>query len=90
MDRFADWLAKAVKSTVDDIRHKVLEEGWFGKSVTGRNQTITVDSPGANKSPGEQLGWWRRDDRTQQPDGPTHDREKDAKEVSAPDRGIDL
>lgn len=85
-DRFTDGFAAAVA----DIRHKLLEEGWFGKAVTPRRQSISIGMPGDDKSPGEQLGWWHRSERGHQPGASEHDREGMAKEVKAPDRGIDL
>lgn len=74
---------------VADIRQKLLEEGWFGKAVTPRAQTITIGSPGEDKSPGEQLGWWRRDERSAHSSNHTHDRDATSNE-KAPERGIDL
>jgi len=88
-DRFKDWLAKGVKSVVDDINRK-WEEFVYGRTVSPRSQTITIDSLGEQKSLSEQYGWMRRDDRAQQPTIPEHYREPAAKEVKAPDRGIDL
>ncbi|MDI7774685.1 hypothetical protein [Asticcacaulis sp. EMRT-3] len=37
---------------IEDIRHKAVEEGWFGREVTGQ-------APGADsaESPSESLGW---------------------------------
>lgn len=72
---------------VADIRHKVLEEGWFGKAVTPRAQTITIGTEG-EQSPAEKLGWFQRrehGERTVEPD--VHERTKDA---ATQDRGIDL
>jgi hypothetical protein len=82
---FTDSFAAAVA----DIRQKLVEEGWFGKAVTGRRQTISIDSP-EEQSPGEQLGWWPHDSRTRESSTPDHDRGAAAKEPNTPDRGIDL
>lgn len=84
-DRFANGFAAAVA----DIRQKLLEEGWFGKAVTPRSQTITVNSPG-EQSPGERLGWFKRDERSHQSPTPEQDRGEAAKDPKAQDRGIDL
>ncbi|MDF7776035.1 hypothetical protein P1X14_12320 [Sphingomonas sp. AOB5] len=40
-----------------DARQRVLEEGWFGKIVSPRAQTITLGSQAGEKTPGEHLGW---------------------------------
>jgi hypothetical protein len=85
-DRFTDGFGAAVA----DIRQKLLEEGWFGKAVTPRRQNITIGSPGEEKSPGEQLGWWQRGERGHQPSPSDYDRAELAKDTKAPDRGIDL
>lgn len=85
-----DKFARAFGDAISDIRTKVLEEGWFGKAVTGRRQTITMGSPGDEKSLAEQLGWFRSDDRSQQPTTPEYDRDGAAKDIKPADRGIDL
>ena len=43
MGRFAKWYA----GVNDDIRHKVIEEGWFGKKVT--DPLNEQDIPGLKK-----------------------------------------
>ena len=43
---FFDSLFEVLRQAFDDIRHKVVEEGWFGRQVTG-------DMP----KPSEGLGW---------------------------------
>ena len=87
MAKQKDW-TRPFGEMVDDIRRKLVEEGWFGKSVTGRRQNITIDSVG-EQSPAEKLGWVRNDGRAQQSHASEHDREP-VREPNGPDRGIDL
>ncbi|MES1985890.1 MAG: hypothetical protein V4461_13145 [Pseudomonadota bacterium] len=84
-----DWFAKGFAAAVVDMRHKALEEGWFGKVVTPVSQAVSIDSEG-EQSPAEKLGWWRRDDRPPASPVDLQDREVAAKEPQAPNRGIDL
>lgn len=49
---FADGFAAAVA----DVRQRLVEEGWFGRAVTPKSQTITLGA-GPEQSPGERLGW---------------------------------
>lgn len=84
-----DTFVKGFAAAVEDIRRTVLETGWFGHPVTPRSHTSAIGSPG-EQSPGEQLGWWRRDERPHHSPTPEHDRDTAAKEPKAPDHGIDL
>jgi hypothetical protein len=84
-DKFSEGFA----AIVNDIRQRVLEEGWFGKAVTPRRQTISIGSPG-EESPGEKLGWFRRDAGERSPANPDLGRAEPDKEAKAPERGIDL
>lgn len=84
---FFDWLAKGVAGIAQDVRQKVVEEGFWGRVVTPRAQAISIHAPGDDKSPAEKLGWFQREDRSQKSHAPEHGRDKEAK---APDRGIDL
>jgi hypothetical protein len=72
-----DRFANGFAAAVADIRQKP------------RSQTITVNSPG-EQSPGERLGWFKRDERSHQSPTPEHDRGEAAKDPKAQDRGIDL
>lgn len=47
---------RAFGAAVADIRHKLVEEATYGRAVTPRAQTISINAPG-EKSPGEALGW---------------------------------
>ena len=49
----------AVGRGATDIRQRVVEEGTYGKIVTPRVSSVTVNAPGA-KSPGEALGWYQK------------------------------
>lgn len=62
----SDWFARAFDGVaaefgrmVTDVRQRVVEEGTYGKIVTPRVSSITVNAPG-EKSPGEGLGWFDR------------------------------
>ena len=33
-EKFSDQVARGVAGAIDDIRHKVIEEGWFGRQTT--------------------------------------------------------
>lgn len=99
-----DAFLKGFAAAVADVRHKVLEEGWYGKAVTPRATTIHLNSPGEQSFgerlgwslPGEQAqpttehGWWRRDERPHQSVTPERDHDAAAKEPKVPERGIDL
>lgn len=78
---FLDSLFEAIGRVVEDIRHKVVEEGWFGRQVTG-------DAP---PNAAERLGW---DMPKQSFDELWAPAERDAaKEQDAPERdgpGMDL
>jgi hypothetical protein len=87
MAKQKDW-SRPIGDIIADIRQKLVEEGWFGKAVTGRRQSITFDSAG-EQSPAEKLGWFRSDGRPQQSHASEHDREP-VREPNGPDRGIDL
>jgi hypothetical protein len=50
------WFERAFGAALADIRQKVVEEPTYGRAVTPRATTITLNSPG-EKSPGEGLGW---------------------------------
>lgn len=73
---------------VTDIRQKLIEEGFWGRVVTPRAQSITFGAAG-EQSPAEKLGWFRRDAEPQTSLGDAQDRET-AKEPKSPDHGIDL
>lgn len=98
-ERFTDWLAKGVASVTHDVRQKLVEEGWFSKTVTPRATSITLGSAG-EQSPAEKLGWETPGEKQRSPDSGfwprearghhDHDREMAAKEPKSPDRGIDL
>jgi hypothetical protein len=51
--KVAEALGEVSNHAVADIRHKVVEEGWFGREVT----------PERTGSMAERLGWSRPDDR---------------------------
>lgn len=55
MAKPADW-SRPIGDIVADIRQKLVEEGWFGKAVTGRRQNISIDTAG-EQSPAVKLGW---------------------------------
>lgn len=38
--KFSDQVARGVAAAVDDIRHKVVEEGWFGRETTGSIELV--------------------------------------------------
>jgi hypothetical protein len=38
--KFSDQVARGVASAIDDIRHKVVEEGWFGRETTGSIELV--------------------------------------------------
>jgi hypothetical protein len=52
----SDWFTRAFGAALADIRQKVVEEPTYGRAVTPRATSITLNSPG-EKSPGEGLGW---------------------------------
>lgn len=87
MAKQKDW-SRPIGEIIDDIRRKLVEEGWFGKSVTGRRQNITIDSAG-EQSPAEKLGWFRSEGRAYPSQATEHEREP-IREPNGPDRGIDL
>lgn len=47
---------RAFGAALADIRQKLVEEPMYGRAVTPRAQTISLNTPGG-KSPGEALGW---------------------------------
>lgn len=60
MGKALDWLARGFGSAIHDIRQQVIENPWFGRAVTPRSQTITLNTErtaGDARTPGEQLGW---------------------------------
>lgn len=85
MAKQKDW-SRPIGDIIADIRQKLVEEGWFGKAVTGRRQNITIGSAG-DLSPAEQLGWFRSDQHARQSHAPEYERER---EPNGPDRGVDL
>lgn len=46
-----DWFVRAFGAAIEDVRHRLVEEPWYGKSTT------TDRDPA--RSPSEQLGWDR-------------------------------
>lgn len=43
-----DWIARGIANVAADIRHKVVEEPWFGREVTP--DTPQIEAPDS---------WWR-------------------------------
>lgn len=39
-ERFSDQVARGVAGAVDDIRHKLVEEPWFGRETTGSIELV--------------------------------------------------
>ena len=39
-EKFSDQVARGIAAAVDDIRHKVVEEGWFGRETTGSIELV--------------------------------------------------
>ena len=52
-EKFSDQVARGVAAAIDDIRHKVVEEGWFGRETTGSIEVVgnAVD-PAAEREKG--------------------------------------
>ncbi len=38
--KFSDQVARGVAAAIDDIRHKVVEEGWFGRETSGSIELV--------------------------------------------------
>ena len=87
-ERFTSWLVKAVSSFVQDVRHKVVEEGFWARVVTPRAQSISVHASG--RPGGDPLGRWFDEERAKLAASPSLDRDRLANEPKGPDRGIDL
>lgn len=67
MGKALDSLARGFGSAIHDIRQQVLENPWFGRTVTPRSQTITLGTERAAsdaRTPGEQLGWGKPQQHT--------------------------
>lgn len=56
-----DRLTNAIGGAVADIRQKLIEEGWFGRTVTPRPRHEHPDQ-GQHQSLSEQFGWGRAGD----------------------------
>ena len=68
---FWDELAQGIANAADDIRHKVVEEPWYGREVTGN---IEMKEP----EPAEQGGKWdalTQEQGTIQPEPPAPQQE---------------
>lgn len=59
----ADWFAKAFGELIADIRRKVVEEPWFGRTVTPAHQPPAP-------SLAEGLGWALAQSEARQPSAP--------------------
>jgi len=51
-----NWFAKAFGATVADIRHKLVEEAWFGREVTPRPFAGNGREPD-ERTMAERAGW---------------------------------
>jgi hypothetical protein len=51
-----DWFARAFGSSVADIRHKLVEEAWFGREVTPRPLGGNGREPD-ERTMAERAGW---------------------------------
>lgn len=58
-----DWFTNAFGATVEDIRHKFVEEGWFGRTVTPRSPRHPTAQPSEQRTLAEQFGWGNSHDR---------------------------
>lgn len=58
-----DWFSNAFGATVEDIRHKLVEEGWFGRTVTPRTMRRSQEPEAERTTLAEQFGWGKPDDR---------------------------
>jgi hypothetical protein len=76
-----DQLAEGVGSAITDIRHKVVEEAWFGREVTGNGHENAPDPTAETAAPVESQNLWQ--EKVQQA------REQAEKEPPAPDHGIE-
>ena len=57
-----DWFANAFGAAVEDIRHKLVEEGWFGRTVTPRTLRKGQENQADQRSLAEQFGWGKGTD----------------------------
>lgn len=67
-----DWFSNAFGATAEDIRHKLVEEGWFGRTVTPRTLRQNHEPQSEHATLAEQFGWGkptdeRADDRVSRP-----------------------
>ena len=62
-----DWFADAFGSAIADARQKLIEEGWFGRTVTPRPFDRTR-SPDRESTFAQQAGWEMPADRRPQPE----------------------
>ena len=72
----AAWLIRAFGAAITDMRLKVVEEAWFGRTVTPR--PLAERGWHAEKSGAEKLGW-DRPTGAEREHAPSHEQ----------DRGID-
>lgn len=63
-ERFSDQVARGVAGAVDDIRHKVIEEPWYGRETTG---SIELANQSADRATERELGMQRFYGLDQQP-----------------------
>lgn len=70
----SDWFSRAFGSAVADVRQKLVEEAWFGKTVTPRPFAgHTPDS--TPQTFAERMGWDQPSDR-ERPEPHQPDRER--------------
>lgn len=76
-----DWFSNAFGATVEDIRHKLVEEGWFGRTVTPRTMRRGQEPEAERTTFAELFGWGKPDERAETnrtaPNSPEHGHEFD-------------
>jgi hypothetical protein len=70
MSRFSDELWKGLGDAVSDIRHKAVEEPWFGREVTGNREQQAEPEPDSERL-------WGSSTRHIEPEPATHEREQE-------------
>lgn len=80
-EKFSDQVARGVASAVDDIRHKVVEEPWYGRETTGSIELINNSADQAADRDKEMASFYGID---QGPEGAAKDA---APEPPAPEPG---
>ena len=48
-ERFSDQVARGVAGAVDDVRHKLVEEAWFGRETTGSIELVNQSADAATE-----------------------------------------